>query len=62
MKQTYLSPAAFVEEMEPETVVCTSGVVSDPDTPGIGIDYGGVDEDGTMVPSARLNFDVWNME
>ncbi len=34
--------------IEPSTFICRSGVTSP-----LGIDYGGVDEDGEMTPSSR---------
>jgi len=58
MKKTYIVPDTQIVLTAPQTMICQSvgGVNS-----SNGIDYGGVDEDGTMEPSARRHHnDVWN--
>lgn len=59
MKKTYLRPVSIVLGMSLQTMVCTSGVTSNN-----GIDYGGVDEEGTMTPAARRRHrrDMWDDE
>ena len=56
MKKTYIKPSVEVDGMETETFICGS-VTSE-----IGIDYGGVDEDGDKDPVSRLHRDVWDEE
>jgi len=55
MKKNYMEPSVVVAEVKLEGMTCasTGGVSSD-----YGIDYGGVDEQGTKEPSARRR-DVW---
>ena len=58
MKKVYMEPQVVVAEMEMMSVICISnGVTSER-----GIDYGGVDEDGTIEPSARRHNAVWEDE
>ena len=58
MKKTYIQPTMAEEsEMEMDAMICSSrGVTSDN-----GISYGGIDENGDKVPSARRNYD-WDTE
>ena len=49
MKATYITPCMDTEE------IATSGVHSDE----YGIDYGGVDEDGSLTPSSRSRRGTW---
>lgn len=58
MKKVYMEPQVVVAEMEMMSVICMSnGVTSER-----GIDYGGVDEEGTKEPSARRRNDIWEDE
>ena len=45
----------MVQDYEPESLMTTSGVVSD----GKGIDYGGVDEQGGHDPESRQLYDSY---
>ena len=57
-KKTYIDPSVMVASIAPVTFVCASpDVVSSGDVEEIG--YGGVDEEGTIEPSARRHRDVW---
>jgi hypothetical protein len=59
MKKTYLQPSVVVAQMETMMVVCGSQDI----TSDNGIDYGGVDEDGSKDPaSRRLQRDIWEDE
>ena len=56
MKKTYMAPQMEQMTMDSELPLCaSSGVVSD-----IDIDFGGVDWDGDLDPSAKKRFDVGN--
>ena len=58
MKKTYIQPTMAEEsEMEMTAMICSSGGV----TSDNGIPYGGIDEDGNKVLSARRNYD-WDAE
>ena len=57
MKKTYLQPSAEMDNMETESMICSSpGVTSDR-----GIGYGGVDEDGSLDPASR-RYSIWEEE
>jgi hypothetical protein len=54
-KKSYVRPCIVAGEMDATELICTSlGVTSD-----IGIDYGGVDESGTVTVESRRNT-MWN--
>ena len=54
-KKDYVSPSVTTEQMDMMKLICASeGITSD-----IGIDYGGVDEDGTMTVDCRRHT-VWD--
>lgn len=53
MKTLYITPSVEILELSAENMIATSGVYSD------GIGYGGVDEDGTIVPSAKGRRGSW---
>jgi len=55
MKNTYLQPSAEMENMEVESFICSSQVVTSEN----GITYGGVDENGTLDPASRKYHDEW---
>lgn len=57
MHQKYNKPE--IEIIDTDTILLqnNSGVTSD-----VGIDYGGVDEEGNKDPSGRRNRDVWDDE
>ena len=55
MKKIYMRPAQSMIETEPDQIICGSrGVTSDR-----GIDYGGVDEEGSLDPSSR-RYESWD--
>ena len=59
MKKTYLQPQILVEHIETSSIICGSqDVHSTLGDDNIG--YGGVDEDGTITPSARRHHGVWD--
>ena len=55
MKAKYITPGMEIEEISVESMIATSGVHSDE----YGIDYGGVDEDGSLTPSSRGRRGTW---
>jgi len=56
MKKVYIIPGITFVSYQVEAVMQeASGVVA----PGQGIDYGGVDEEGTQDPAAK-SFSVWD--
>jgi hypothetical protein len=59
MKKTYISPILTIvsSQVEENLLQEASGVFG----PDQGIDYGGVDDDGTMDPAGKIfNFSVWD--
>lgn len=56
MKNTYLQPSVTEIVAKPLSIVCGSQDI----TSDKGIDYGGVDEEGTKDPSARRYRGVWD--
>lgn len=58
MKKTYMQPQVHVAFIGTTTFICGSqDIKSDK-----GIGYGGVDEEGTLEPSARRHYDDWDDE
>ena len=57
MKRQYITPTVMTVQAQAMQMLAASGVSSDK-----GIGYGGVDEGGTMDPSARRRKDVWTDE
>ncbi len=53
MKAKYITPGMEIEDISIENMIATSGVTGD------GIDYGGVDEDGSLTPSSRGRRGTW---
>jgi len=55
-KKDYVRPCIMVEKMNAAELICVSqGVTSD-----VGINYGGIDEEGEQDPAARRRYhDVW---
>lgn len=51
MKRTYISPATEELEYVMEEMIATSSVTSDN-----GLDYGGIDENGSMEAETRMLF------
>lgn len=61
MKKQYITPTtAAVVAIATDAVLTTAsrGVISEE----FDIDYGGIDEDGTQVPGARLHHSIWDDE
>ena len=58
MKKLYITPAIEDLTLMADSLLTTAsqGVISEKHD----IDYGGVDEDGTMVPGARSNHGIWD--
>ena len=58
MKTKYIAPCMEIQEIIVEKMIATSGVY------GNGIGYGGIDEDGIIVPSSNDRRgswgDLWN--
>jgi hypothetical protein len=58
MKKTYITPiTAYMAAAADELLTISAGVYSQ-----YGIDYGGVDNDGSMVPGARRSQSLWSDE
>lgn len=53
MKTLYITPSVEILELSVENMIATSGVNSD------GIGYGGVDEEGTLIPSSNGRRGGW---
>ena len=56
-KKTYVSPSVTADLMDQEELICASQDI----TSNVGIDYGGVDEDGTKTVDSRRH-SVWDEE
>lgn len=54
MKKIYITPSIEVVDYSTETMMAASGVSSNN-----GIGFGGVDEDGSIVPSSNDRRDSW---
>jgi len=54
MKRTYIAPATEVLECMTEQMIATSDVTSDN-----GLDYGGIDENGSMEAETRMLFNIF---
>ena len=52
MKKPYLAPVVEIEKTESENILASSGVYSDDNENDIG--YGGIDENGEMIPGSRF--------
>ena len=58
MKKAYIEPSVMVANIRTSMMICGSdGVTSGGDVKGI--NYGGVDEEGTKDPASRRHNDVW---
>lgn len=64
MKKTYITPDTSVENSEGLLLMAQSKGVSGIMDDSLGIDYGGVDEDGSLAPSANgygsWDSDIWD--
>lgn len=58
MKRIYQQPSVEMANYGMEEMICASKDI----TSELGIDYGGVDEDGTKDPASRQNCSVWEDE
>ncbi len=58
MKKTYITPQTEIEVAEPMQLLADSGVTGSLND-NLEIDYGGIDENGEMNPSAN-NFNGWD--
>jgi hypothetical protein len=56
MKKTYQQPSMEMDNMETESVICSSQSI----TSDGGITYGGVDETGSKDPASRRNCSIWD--
>ena len=56
MKKMYIKPSVMVMGMKLTGMVCGSQDI----TSDKGIVYGGVDEDGEIVPAARGGYFIWD--
>ena len=56
MKKKYLEPTIESIHVEATMMICGSNNISS----DIGINYGGVDEDGTKDPSSRKYNNLWD--
>lgn len=58
MKKQYLQPSLVIVQVKTAELICNSqDIISD-----LGIDYGGVDEDGTETVDSRRHQTVWDDE
>ena len=58
MKKTYIQPQIEVAIIGTMNIICGSKDVNS----SKGINYGGVDEDGTIDPASRSYQDTWDEE
>lgn len=58
MKKIYLAPEIELLECETEQFIAASGISGVMDDVDLGIDYGGIDTDGSYDPYARAMLDV----
>ena len=58
MKKQYVQPSLALNQVESVELICTSQAI----TSDHGIDYGGVDEDGTKPVDSRRHRSVWDDE
>jgi hypothetical protein len=58
MKKVYMQPAVVMVQTRPAMMICGSQDI----TSDKGINYGGVDEEGTKDPSSRRYRDAWDEE
>lgn len=58
MKRVYIQPTTETVMVRQTMMICGSKDI----TSDKGIDYGGVDEEGTIDPEARRHRDVWEDE
>ena len=58
MKKVYMQPAVVMVETRTAMMICGSQDI----TSDKGINYGGVDEEGTKDPSSRRYRDAWDEE
>lgn len=56
VKKHYEQPLTATERIVPAKLICASEDI----TSDVGIDYGGVDEDGTKPVDSRRQYDVWD--
>jgi hypothetical protein len=57
-KKYYVQPTLTIEKIAPAKLVCNSQAV----TSDVGIDYGGVDEEGTVTVESRRHRTAWDEE
>ena len=57
MKKNYVQPSLAIEQAESAELICSSQAI----TSDLGIDYGGVDEDGSITVECRHQ-NVWDEE
>ena len=54
MKKNYIRPCMAIEKMDATELICASQDI----TSDVGIDYGGIDEEGTHTVDSR--YSVWD--
>lgn len=54
-KKNYVRPCMTAEKMDATELICASQDI----TSDVGIDYGGIDEDGSVTVESR-RYSVWN--
>ena len=57
-KKPYVKPCINIDNCLLEEFICTSGVKSEEK----GINYGGVDEEGSLTPGSRGFGNIWDEE
>lgn len=56
MKKHYVQPSLALKQVESVELICTSQAI----TSDLGIDYGGVDEDGDITVECRRHHNIWD--
>ena len=59
MKKNYIAPSIFICEISPIKVISGSYDITG-DTGDVTITFGGVDDDGSVIPESRKYRDVWD--
>lgn len=62
MKKSYISPQAFVITMQHEAHIAVSGRSYGLTGYEDGIDFGGIDLDGSIVPDVKISKSIWDEE
>lgn len=60
MKQEYKKPSMRVLEINQEAIMAASDPTGAKSSGDVQLDYSGKDDDGSIDPSAKRNFNMWD--